>query len=639
MSQVAELPDPKLQKIAERIALEAELAVEKVAVSFTQPTEYPLTSDAKSIERILESRFNILPQATKQAAAARAINRINAPAAERAARYGDLAGVDLTNSVAIDTQVQALLFPEDLKLPPDHPIIIFNLRRQERVPAVLLRQQATNKLELRIHRVKCLDETDGFLGSEAGDDEIYLGGTNVDESGDAEKIDPFLVRDDFDDGEEQTYLPPKQFTSFDLTEGTDFPKSYFVTLVLAEVDNGGLPEVLHKLLMWVKEKVTTALTTAIGGAIGASGGPIGAAIGAAVGAAVGLIIDFIKEIWEDDAFEPATLRVDIPSLDARWPGDMTDSPEGVITYRGHGGEYQVTYDWRIFGPPVPELPRVAQGIIYAIELTGLDPVTGRRTGDLLLWYRHDGRGDGSFRWAQGSGNKVGNGWNNFKQVFSGGDGVIYAIQHTDLDPRTGRITGGHLLWYRHDGRGDGSFTWAQGSGNRVGSGWNNFKHVFSGDDGVIYAIQDNGDLLWYRHDGRGDGTFTWAPGPGNRVGNGWNFWHVFSGGDGVIYAIEHVGLDPVTGRRTGGRLLWFRHDGRGDGTFTWAPGSGNQVGSGWGGFKQVFSGGDGVIYAIQDNGDLLWYRHDGRGDGSFTWAEGSGTKVGNGWNFWHVFSG
>jgi hypothetical protein len=163
--------------------------------------------------------------------------------------------------------------------------------------------------------------------------------------------------------------------------------------------------------------------------------------------------------------------------------------------------------------------------------------------------------------------------------------------------------------------------------------------VFSGDDGVIYAIQDNGDLLWYRHDGRGDGTFTWAPGPGNRVGNGWNFWHVFSGGDGVIYAIEHVGLDPVTGRRTGGRLLWFRHDGRGDGTFTWAPGSGNQVGSGWGGFKQVFSGGDGVIYAIQDNGDLLWYRHDGRGDGSFTWAEGSGTKVGNGWNFWHVFSG
>lgn len=521
--QVTELSDTKLQKIAERIALEAELAVEKVAASFTQPSEYPLTSDAKSIERILESHFNTLPQTTKEAAAATAINRINAPAAERAARYGNLASVNLTNAKAIDTQVQELPFPEDLKLPPDHPIIIFNLRRQERVPAVVLRQQTTNKLELRIHKVKCLDETAGVFGTEAGEDEIYLGGTTVDESGDAEKVDPFLVRDDFEDGKEQTYLPPKQFTSFDLTEGTDSPKSYFVTLVLAEVDNGGLPEVLHNLLMWVKEKVTTALTAAIvGGVIGASGGPVGAAIGAAVGAAVGLIVEFIKDIWEDDAFKPATLRVDIPSLSA---GDMTDTPESLITYRGHGGEYQVTYDWRIFGPPVP----VAQGIIYAIEPTGIDLVTGRRRDDHLLWYRHDGIGDGSFTWAQGSGNQVGNGWN-FWQVFSGGDGVIYAIQNTEIDLRTGRRTGGHLLWYQHDGRGDGSFTWGPDSGNQVGSGWRGFKQVFAGGDGVIYAIQNNGDLLWYRHDGRGNGSNTWTEGSGKKVvGSGWNFLHVFSG--------------------------------------------------------------------------------------------------------------
>lgn len=49
MSQVTELSDLKLQEIAERIGLEAELAVEKVAASFTRPTENPLTSDAKSI--------------------------------------------------------------------------------------------------------------------------------------------------------------------------------------------------------------------------------------------------------------------------------------------------------------------------------------------------------------------------------------------------------------------------------------------------------------------------------------------------------------------------------------------------------------------------------------------------------------
>jgi hypothetical protein len=52
----------------------------------------------------------------------------------------------------------------------------------------------------------------------------------------------------------------------------------------------------------------------------------------------------------------------------------------------------------------------------------------------------------------------------------------------------------------------------------------------------------------------------------------------------------------------------------------------------------VFSGGDGVIYAIRDPGDLLWNRHDGRNDGSFRWASDTGKKVGYGWNLKQVFS-
>jgi len=639
-SQVTELTDPKLQKIAERIALEAELAVEKVAASFAHPAEYPLASDEKSIERILESRFTALPQTTKEAATARAINRINAPAAERAARYGDLASVDLRTATAIDAQVQALPFPPELTLSADYFGSRTNAHEQAPVSPVLRRQLTHTQLELRIHKVRCVDETSGLAGSEAGDDEIYLGGSTVDESGDTEKVEPFLVRDDFDDGEEQTYAPPKQFAAFDLTEGTEFPKSYFATLVLAEVDNGGLPEILDKLLTWVKEKVTTALTALLGGLIGASGGPIGAAIGAVIGAAVNEIVKFIKEIWEDDPFKPATVRTDIPSLDAMWEGDTTDSPEGVITYTGHGGEYQVTYDWRIFGPPVPT-PPAAQGVIYAVQDIQLDPRTGRRTGGHLLWYRHDGRGDGSFSWTSGSGNKVGNGWNNFLKVFSGGDGVIYAIEHAGLDPRTGQRLGGHLLWYRHDGRSDGSFTWAGGTGAKVGNGWANFKHVFSGGDGVIYVITDNGALAWYRHDGWSDGIFAWNARSSNALRFDWtNFKHVFSGGDGVIYAVKNVELDARTGRRSGGDLMWYRHDGWRDGGSSWAAGdAGKKVGTGWGNFKHVFAGRDGVIYAVQENGDLLWYRHDGRGDGSFKWATGSGNKVGNGWNFLHVFSG
>jgi Tachylectin/Domain of unknown function (DUF1929) len=152
------------------------------------------------------------------------------------------------------------------------------------------------------------------------------------------------------------------------------------------------------------------------------------------------------------------------------------------------------------------------------------------------------------------------------------------------------------------------------------------KQVFSGGDGIVYAVMDNGDLLWYRHDGRNDGSFRWAFNEGKKVGVGWNFKHVFSGDDGVIYAVTDTG-----------DLLWFRHDGRGDGSFTWADNNARKVGVGWN-MKQVFSGGDGVIYAIADNGDLLWFRHDGRGDGSFRWADNNARKVGVGWNIKQVFS-
>jgi hypothetical protein len=35
------------------------------------------------------------------------------------------------------------------------------------------------------------------------------------------------------------------------------------------------------------------------------------------------------------------------------------------------------------------------------------------------------------------------------------------------------------------------------------------KRVFAADNGVIYGITATGDLLWYRHQGRSDGTAVW----------------------------------------------------------------------------------------------------------------------------------
>jgi hypothetical protein len=255
--------------------------------------------------------------------------------------------------------------------------------------------------------------------------------------------------------------------------------------------------------------------------------------------------------------------------------------------------------------PVPPPFRGAKpnDIVYAIA-----------NNDDLMWYRHDGRNDGSFKLALDGGKKVGNGWS-VKHIFSGGDGIIYSI-----------LPNNDLMWYRHDGRNDGSFKWAFDTGKKVGNGWN-VKHIFSGGDGIIYSILPNDDLMWYRHDGRNDGSFKWAFDAGKKVGNGWSVKHIFSGGDGIIYAI--LPNDD---------LMWYRHDGRNDGSFKWAFDTGKKVGNGWS-VKHIFSGGDGIIYAVLPNDDLMWYRHDGRNDGSFTWAFDGGKKVGKGWSVKQIFSG
>ena len=282
----------------------------------------------------------------------------------------------------------------------------------------------------------------------------------------------------------------------------------------------------------------------------------------------------------------------------------------------------------------------------------------------LMWARHVGREDGTFRW-EGP-NKVGTEWAGFETVFAGGNGIIYAIEK--IVEASVHVTGGHtpasggrLLWYRHGGRGDGTLRWE--GPKKVGTGWAGFQSVFSGGNGIIYAIEkaveasvhitgghipaSGGRLLWYRHIGQADGTFRWE-GP-KVVGTGWSaFTNVFSGGNGIIYAIEPVveASVHVTGGTTpasGGRLLWYRHVGQADGTFRWeGP---KTVGTGWSALEDVFSSGDGILYGIEPvvegvvhavggstrahGGDLRWYRHLGHADGTFRW-EGP-KKVGTGW--------
>lgn len=152
----------------------------------------------------------------------------------------------------------------------------------------------------------------------------------------------------------------------------------------------------------------------------------------------------------------------------------------------------------------------------------------------------------------------------------------------------------------------------------------------------IYAIDSNGTLKWYRHNGSRTGVGVKTPGAweGPRdIGTGWqNFKKVFSASGG-IYAIANNGT-----------LKWYRHNGfnAGDGLETPGVWEGpSDVGTEWQNFKYVFGAVD-VIYAIASDGTLKWYKHNGfkTGAGLETPGAWEGPRdVGTGWqNFLGVFA-
>jgi hypothetical protein len=339
-SVVTGITSTKVLAVTERVVREFQLAAEKVAAHHADPVKYPMPAGSTATEHLMASRFKALPEGTRKKAADRVVADLkNVPG--RAKKLDDLAKVDLRSGTSVEAQVRRLPFPAKLKFPADElcKAPVAAAAEAEDAEGAAAAVVPLRKLELRLHQVKCLAET-----NELFKDEIALGGTAVDESGDADKISSFRVRS-FHTGGVQTYTPPRRLVWFSLTEGpVKFPKSYFVTLVLAEVDQGGFSDFVEGLLDKVREAITKALGDAIGGPLP---GPIGELIGKAIAVIVEKIFHILKVIWQDDIFPPATVRANITSPNSRWAG-RSDSSEGVITYTGHGGRYQLVYDWRMF---------------------------------------------------------------------------------------------------------------------------------------------------------------------------------------------------------------------------------------------------------------------------------------------------
>ncbi len=347
------LIDPKLNFLAKRVANAGRLAAYLAVAQAGEPGTGNSTAPKSAIEAIVLSRFRAQPAIKQRRGIEKAKAFMALPAKARARRFGELASIDLKSVKPIDEVALAMPIPAAMRLDAAHikrlaadPALFMDGFQRPDAKGGFTPQVDFDNLRLRIRKVKCNDETDGFLGSEAGDDEIKLGGIKIDETGDVNKLEAFLVGDSFDDGESIVFNPPKKFASFDLREGgSNWPKTYYVSLVLAEADNGGLPSYLHDLYAYTKTKVEALLAQGGTAALGPELGKIAAAI---VMAAFQALLDFFTALWEDDLFPVVTTYANIGSLNHVFSSGGRTSSEKSKWVKAHGGKYTMYWDWQVY---------------------------------------------------------------------------------------------------------------------------------------------------------------------------------------------------------------------------------------------------------------------------------------------------
>ncbi len=402
-AQVTGISDPQLRKIRDRIYSTIVLAAAKAVGHLEDPTTFPMPRSPNSLEHLLLNRLKQRPDFQHRRAAVRLKNVIHSTGRVRKRMLGELAQVDLKLDTPIAEQVET--HPLSLQLTaealesariqgplfishgavvqvepdvavddhgvkrPKGEIKIRGLRKEKALDMgelmVVKKPKAPefikpwNTLHLRVRKTICVDETDGFLGTEAGDDEMLLGGHIIDATGDMKKVGILHLGNAFDDGEEVSYNPPLVFGSYNLKKDDailingketelGWPRTYHAIVVLAEEDMGGFPGFLNDLASFVLPMIKAELTKALAG-LGSILGAVGAAIGAAIGALLGELVDalfgFFVSVWEDDVFIPLTLSQTLPFPMPAW--GSTTSPVVQLGWKGHGGHYRVRFDWEM----------------------------------------------------------------------------------------------------------------------------------------------------------------------------------------------------------------------------------------------------------------------------------------------------
>ncbi|HZV71023.1 MAG TPA: hypothetical protein VFG10_15820 [Saprospiraceae bacterium] len=213
----------------------------------------------------------------------------------------------------------------------------------------------STKLNLRIHSVKCVDETGGWA-ERFGNDEIYLGGFTVDAGNRSQKIAATSVYADFDDGDIKKFNPPKVFATYSLGPAFNKPRNYVAGFLLIEKDSGDMNTAVTAVYNALRDQIAKKLrerqsSTVLAGGSSSAVMAIDPATLVAIWSVVKPIIyGYVKskiESWfGDEIFPLQDASVTLLSSDHTFNGQKT-SPIAMKEFRGHEGVYQLYYDWQL----------------------------------------------------------------------------------------------------------------------------------------------------------------------------------------------------------------------------------------------------------------------------------------------------
>jgi hypothetical protein len=360
--------DAAFLQILDRFNRIARLSVVKAVGHQIDAASYPLAHD-DDLESSFARFLSGLPAEKLKPVLDRGHSLLTADPATKTRHFGDLANIDLHAPASVVNEAQKItlqgLPPIDLGklrkalhvLAPTNAAPVSHRVAPRAFAAV---GKGQNIVQFSADNLHC-DKVTGLVGFEG--DDMFIGGIAVDGVGNVTQINPFEVGK-FSKGDTQG-VQNNPFTNLPIdTSWGNWPKTFYVTVVIAERHSGGIYNFIYKLADTAKsailEKVGSAVSSTvgayIGGIVGSAIGPLGTLLGAGVGFLVGLALGWVfdqvlgwlkQNLFGDDIFKPALNQLTLSGPGDLWNGSST-SPETTWDFKGFHGEYHLTCHWSLF---------------------------------------------------------------------------------------------------------------------------------------------------------------------------------------------------------------------------------------------------------------------------------------------------